>query len=281
MTIRFNGVRVKPSEAINSATYIDPIGDSKVAMLLHMEGANNSTTFTDKSYSPLVVTAGGNAKISTSASKFGGSSASFDGSNSYLSFTKSPEFIFGSDDFTIEGWVNFNSLATYQSIYGQYDIGLDFVNSTTMVIGYNATPGGFAFTVPTMSTGTWYHFAIVRSSGFIRFYWNGTQSGSAFSAPGMNNSYNTVVIGKNGPAQNYYYFDGYLDEFRVSKGIARYTSNFTPSATAFPNADGSVELPSTASVGEAVYSSDAAYICTSASPVTWKQFSQTGNNVTP
>jgi hypothetical protein len=247
-----------------------------------MDGANNSTTFTDKSYSPKTITAYGNAKISTAQSKFGGASAAFDGNGDYIEFDRGADFQFGAGDFTIEGWVNLNSLANYQSVFGGYDIGFDIQNSTTLVVGYNAMGGGFmSRTVSTISTGTWYHWAMSKTAGTFRLFWNGVQQGASAVAPTMNNTVAKWVIGKNATNNSSHHLNGYVDEVRVTKGLGRYTSNFTPSTSAFPNADGSVELPSTASVGETVYSSDKAYICTSASPVTWKQFSQTGNNVIP
>jgi hypothetical protein len=257
------------------------MGESQVSLLLHGDGANNSTTITDNSYAPKTVTAYGNAKISTAQSKFGGASIAFDGNGDYLMFAKTSDFVFGSGDFTIEGWVNLNSLASYQSVYGQVDIGLDIVNSTTIVIGYNATPGGFARTVPTISTDTWYHFAIVRASGYINSFWNGNLVGSAINGP-TSNVYNYApVIGQNYEGSNTYFLNGYLDEFRITKGLARYTSNFTPSATAFPNADGTASLPSSPSVGDVVYSNSFSYVCTSTSPVTWKRFLQSGADYVP
>ena len=280
MTINFNGVRIKPCAApvnSNTATYIQPVGDSTVSLLLHMDGANNSTTFTDKSYSPKTVTAYGNAKISTAASKFGGSSAAFDGNGDYLMW---PKTNIGSSDFTIEGWVNLNSLASYQSVFGGIDIGLDVQNSTTIVMGYNATPGGFARTVPTISTGTWYHFAISRTSGTIRIFWNGTQAGASVSSATMNNTSTNWVIGRNSESAAQYYLNGYVDEFRITIGSGRYTSNFTPSASAFTNADGSAELPATPAVGNVVYSDTGIYVCSSSSPVIWKKFDGAPQTIT-
>lgn len=282
MAINFNGVRIKPCATVNSntATYTQPVGDSTVSLLLHMDGANNSTTFTDKSYTPKTVTAFGNAKISTAQSKFGGASAVFDGNGDYIEFDRGTDLQFGAGDFTIEGWVNLSSLASYQSIFGGYDIGLDVQNSTTLVVGYNATPGGFmSRTVSTISTGTWYHWAMSKTSGTFRLFWNGVQAGASAVAPAMNNTVVKWVIGKNATNNSSHYLNGYVDEVRVTKGLGRYTANFTPSASAFTNADGSAELPSNPIVGQAVYSDDRAYICTSASPVTWKVFDQAGRNI--
>jgi hypothetical protein len=288
MTIKFNGVRVKPSEAVNTntATYLDPIGDPKVSLLLHMDGANNSTTFTDKSYSPKTITAYGNAKISTAQSKFGGASAAFDGSGDYLTFPASSDTDFGSGDLTIEGWVRLNTVS-YQVIVNKYnagvvaDIGLGINSSTSLLLTLNSTPGGIARTVPTILADTWYHFAIVKSGSSVMIFWNGTQAGDSVTAASVTNGASYWSIGSESWNSPTGFLNGYLDEFRITKGLARYTSNFTPSTSAFSDAGVAAYLPATASVGETVYSSDAAYICTSTSPVTWKQFSQTGNNIIP
>jgi hypothetical protein len=288
MTIKFNGVRVKPSESVNTntATYLDPIGDPKVSLLLHMDGANNSTTFTDKSYSPKTITVHGGAKISTAQSKFGGASAAFDGSGDYLTFPASSDTDFGSGDLTIEGWVRLNTVS-YQVIVNKYnngvagDIGLAINNSTSLLLSLNNTPYGIARTVPTILADTWYHFAVVKNGSDIMVFWNGTQAGASVTAATVFNGASYWSIGSESWNAPQGFLNGYLDEFRITKGLARYTANFTPPTSAFPDAGVAAYLPTTASVGETVYSSDAAYICTSASPVTWKQFSQTGNNIIP
>jgi len=262
-------------------TYVATMGDSSVSLLLHMEGANNSTTFTDKSYSPKTVTAYGNAKISTAASKFGGSSAAFDGNGDYIEFDRGADLQFGAGDFTIEGWVNLNSLATYQSVFGGYDIGFDIQNSTTIVVGYNAMGGGFmSRTVSTISTGTWYHWAMSKTAGTFRLFWNGVQQGASAVAPTMNNTVAKWVIGKNATNNSSHHLNGYVDEVRVTKGLGRYTSNFTPSTSAFANADGSDQLSANATaVGDTIYSSDGIYACSSTSPLTWKKYASTPTTI--
>ncbi len=248
-----------------------------------MEGSNNSTTFTDNSYSPKTVTAYGDAKISTTKSKFGGSSAVFDGSGDYIMWPKTTNI--GSSEFTIEGWVNLNSLGSYQTVFGGTEIGFDIAGSTSITLGYNAIPGGFPATVPTISTGVWYHFAITGgiSSGsrMIRTFWNGSLLSNTFSSPTTSNLATNYVIGRNAESVAQHYLNGYVDEVRVTIGRAHYTASFTPPTQPFANADGSASLPSSPSVGDLVYSDSLAYVCTSTSPVTWRRFLQAGNNITP
>ncbi len=289
MTIKFNGVRVIPSaggSGGNTVTYNGSMGDSQVSLLLHGDGANNSTTITDNSYAPKTVTAYGNAKISTAQSKFGGASIAFDGNGDYLIFPASSDTDFGSEDMTIEGWIRLNTVS-YHTIFnkngaGASDIGFAIVNSTTIGLGLNNTGGGISRTVPTIQSNVWYHFAIVKSGSDVVLYWNGTQAGAAITGvTSINNNVPYWAIGTDSWNALGYYFNGYLDEFRITKGLARYTSNFTPSATAFPNADGTASLPSSPSVGDVVYSNSFSYVCTSTSPVTWKRFLQSGADYVP
>ena len=257
-----------------SSTYIATVGDSSVSLLLHMNGANNSTTFTDNSYTPKAATVSGNAKISTTDSKFGGSSGYFDGNGDQFYYSYNNDFNLSTGDFTIEGWVNPSSLASQMCPIAKHQTTISqdwqfyIINSTT--IGFAAS-GLVTRTVPTITTGTWYHFAVVKLSGNTSIYWNGIRQGATF-ANVPTNSVAAVVIGADRLNAIQYPFHGYIDEIRVSKGIARYSADFTPSATAFANPDGSAELPAAPVAGDVVYSDTGIYVCSSASPVVWKKF---------
>ena len=105
---------------------------------------------------------------------------------------------------------------------------------------YNGSSGATAaykeFTVPTMSTGTWYHLAVVRSSGSINVYFNGTVSSSGALSDTKNlidGSVTGIYVGTNSLGANAN-FDGYIDELRITQK-ARYTSNFTAPTKEFPN----------------------------------------------
>jgi len=271
-----------------SSTYIEaPAADPLVTLLLHMNGTNNSVTFTDKSYSTKSITAFGDAKIVTTTSKFGGASASFDGTGDYLFVPYSSDFDFSAGDFTIEGWVNLNSLATQVALIGKHhqsfasNIVFFITNSTTVTL-YGPGSVSTARTVPTISTGVWYHWAIVRSGSSTLIFWNGTQAGASISGSFTNSTSVGLTIGGHRENSIQETLNGYLDEVRISR-VARYTSNFTPSTTAFPNADSTLEaslLPSTPSVGDIVYSNKGFYVCSSASPVSWKEYSLTPSTVT-
>lgn len=220
----------------------DPSFDD-VSLLVHMNGSNGSTTFTDSSKNALAVTASGNAQVSTTTSVAGGSSLALDGNNDFLTIATNALFDF-SGDFTIELFAYFNSLATGQTIIGRWGasqrcflFGVDSSTSMTFVTGNNGSIDQIITRTPpvTLSTNTWYHFAATRSGSTVRFFVNGTQAGADATATGNCTGTQSVKIGVNGDG-DVSDVDGYIDEVRITKGVARYTANFTPPAAPFPDA---------------------------------------------
>lgn len=211
---------------------------ANVSLLLHGDGADNGTVFTDNSPSPKTVTAYGDAKTSTAQSKFGGTSIFFDGNGDYLVSPSNSAFQFGTGDFTIEAWVYIPTgiSGSYAAIcdirsspYGNGAV-LFKLNSSRQLGYYGATETNTTATVP---LSTWTHVAISRSSGTTRLFISGDLSATV--ADGDNKSINGCYIGRvydnAHPA-----FSGYIDELRITKGVARYTANFTPPAAPFLDA---------------------------------------------
>ena len=188
----------------------------------------------------------GNAQIDTAQSKFGGSSALFDGTNDYLttSLTYSQ-----ADDFTIEGWVRFNALPSTIHMFASDDdsssqyVGVQNSSGTYLLIGA-VNEGGANFyrnmTIPsTPSTGVWYHWAMVKSGSTLEFFWDGTLLTTQHSVAGtMTSGKGWDSVGRIGRWAGVadYTPNGWLDEVRFSS-TARYTSGFTPSTTPFVNDD--------------------------------------------
>lgn len=213
---------------------------SSVSLLLHMDGSNGSTTFTDASNNALTVTANGNAQISTAQSKFGGASGYFDGTGDYLQLQYSSLFnLSASINWTIELWFNSASFSAVSALiskdtYGSsFDWAIIIDNSTTLKCFTQSTSSTLAVTVPAMSTGTWYHVALVNIGNTSTFYLNGVGYGSQnMYITNDSQSYLTIgCIGWNNPG---YLFNGYIDDLRVTKGVARYTASFTPPTAPFP-----------------------------------------------
>ena len=208
---------------------------SNVSLLLHGDGANGSTTIIDNSPSPKTVTAFGDAQISTTQSKFGGASIAFDGTDDYLAAASSADFAFGTGDFTIEFWAHFQLSAAYQifvatKLLGTFTDGWSAFVSPSGAIGMYSN--GFIVQGGSLSSGGFYHIAVTRASGLVRAFANGSQVGTTASNT-QNFTRNGLAVGANvGGTET---LNGYIDDLRVTKGVARYTSNFTPPTAPFPN----------------------------------------------
>lgn len=222
---------------------------SNVSLLLPFTGVNQSTIFADNSSYGAVVTATGNAQISTAQSATGGSSALFDGTGDGLVINSANQFDFGSSDFTIELWVYPTALAgqsrcllTKGWVSGTFaGPWLIYYDSTGNTYSFYSSADGTNWNIvsnliirsaPTLNT--WAHIAVTRSGSTFRTFYNGVLTNSATSsATVIANANHKVGIGAdaNGTANG---FAGYIDEVRLTKGIARYTSSFTPSTTPFP-----------------------------------------------
>jgi hypothetical protein len=178
----------------------------------------------------------GNAQISTAQSKFGGSSMLFDGTGDWLRAPSGPITSL-EGDFTAEGWVYLSSTAAAWPVFTVGDS-----NGSTGIELYRATSNGkwrvysnnTSQIDSTTSTGTesWVHLAVTRYSGVVKLFVNGINEGSTWSTTGTFSG--AVYVG----AEFYggsvtVAANGYIQDLRITKGIARYTSNFTPPTTAF------------------------------------------------
>ncbi len=226
------------SHAALAGFYGDPSYGS-VSLLLPGNGPNGSTTILDYSRSPQIITAVGNAQISTAQSKFGGSSILFDEVGDYLTVPVSTNMSLGTGDFTIECWVRF-AVSTVGNGQGIYQLSNGYLNSAVRgpALGVENSVGDWAIyhgttftqsgTVPT--AGVWYHTALVRSSGTTKLYVGGTSIISVADTTNYTDQY--FVVG--GWYSTAFLLNGYIDDLRITKGVARYTANFTPPAAAFP-----------------------------------------------
>lgn len=227
---------------------------SKVSLLLHMDGANNSTTFTDSSPNALTVSVFGGAKISTAQSKFRGASGLFNGSTDYLTVPYSSLFEIGSGDVTIECWVyvtsapsNAYDIATTNQAVSGNGWGLRLGSNMRPLFIFN-TGGNTGYTEVTatsaISLNTWTHLAGVRYGNNIYIYVNGVSANTPTAVSGTQYStFTGLSIGRNATNASWYYA-GYIDELRVTKGLARYTSNFSVPTAPFPDQVGvSSSLP--------------------------------------
>ena len=201
-----------------------------VSLLLKGNGTNGSTTIIDSSPSPKTVTAFGNAQISTAQSKFGGASIAFDGTGDYLNINSDSAFGYGLSDFTIETWVYRNVSSSVQVITDQRAGATTqlaptlYINATTL---FYYTNGGNRITGGVVPASQWVHIALSRSGTSTKLFINGLQGGSTYAD--TNNYIDSPVrVGGANDGSSVASLNGYLDDLRITKGVARYTSNFTP-----------------------------------------------------
>lgn len=235
MRIRAPGV--KPAGAA-----VVPSGDpyfSQVSLLMHMDGTAGAASFVDVKGN--TVARLGSPLLSATSSKFGPTSISLNGVDQALTFSNTT-FDFGAGDYTVEGYILPKaSNASYQTILGNSwgwqlylrNNTLEFYTSNSATYGtYSLTSG---MTTPALVvSNTWNHFAVVRKGTQLTLYVNGALGATGTLTGSMPAPVYTASIGAlyNGTAYGYF-FNGSVDEVRVTKGFARYTGAFTPSAQAF------------------------------------------------
>lgn len=215
---------------------------ANVVALLHMDGAGGSNAFVDEKGHAF--TAFGGAQIDTAQSKFGGASALFDGTGDLVSSADHADWDLGSGDFTIECWVRPAStaaaglIATKRAsgaVYGPFGIYMDAGGAAGFLISVNGASWGVNILTGTgvFTAGTWAHVALCRSGNTFYTFVNGTSTGTASLSGSLFVNTGPLCIGANGDAS--VSFDGNIDDFRITKGIARYTAGFSPPAKAFPS----------------------------------------------
>lgn len=239
------------------------------ALLLHLDGTNESTTILDSSQYGAVWSMFGGSFISTTESMFGGASLLCPGTSSQNQpcGATGPQpvaggpFDFGIGDFTIEGWFypldthDINSLIVVWSC-GDFDTGTGhrvFIaqpQSGNTVFGgvtyQNFEHGGTWVVNGPLNTGDncivngWNHFAVVRYGNVLQLYVNGVGGAVPYTivdptVPAITfDSGTNITLGYDSfSGIQDTYFDGYIDEVRVTKGLARYTANFTAPTAAF------------------------------------------------
>ncbi len=205
---------------------------SNVSLLIKADGEDNSTTFVDSSNN-FAISRIGNTKISTDQSKFGGSSVYFDGNGDYLTAADTVAFNFGTGNFTVECWVYLPSLGsgyrTFCTTAGPNDFqGFYFGHNGGQLVFL--VGGGSRWDVAiengSISANTWTHVCGVRNGNVFTTYINGVQAGSQTLSIMLTNTNNLISVGGRSNATQW--TNGYIDDLRVTKGIARYTANFTP-----------------------------------------------------
>jgi len=218
-------------------------------LLLPFDGANGATTTSDSSGSNHSVTFAGTAQISTSRSKFGASSLLLDGNSDYVNISAHSGFDFGTGDFTVECWVYAETTSAYYPSFFSSVTGWSsgaachrYDNSgQSNKFSLHFWPSDpFLSTTNTFSHDTWYHYALTRSGNTWRMFIDGVQEASGTNSGSYNMGLGGLRVGQSVWDGANGYFKGNVDDIRLTKGIARYTSAFTPPTAAHLTSAGDV-----------------------------------------
>lgn len=207
----------------------------KVLVLIPCFGPNNGVIFRDVGPLRLPLSIAGDAKTVTTLSKFYGSSGYFDGNGDYLSANDQAFVLSG--DYTFEAWIYVTSLAaqvglifvgTYGSDSSRTQLALD-TNGQLIFYGSSGTTARFDVksAIGAIATGQWYHVAGSLQGTSARLFINGVLVNSATASGAIGtSSYAAFGYGRLGLGNRF--LPGYLQDVRITKGLARYTANFTP-----------------------------------------------------
>lgn len=178
------------------------------------------------------VTVNGDAKLSTAVKKFGTASLALDGTGDYVTVASNPDFNFGTGDWTVELWA-------YRSVTGVVQTLFDYRPSAGTYFQINlgstgvtrfAVNGATVISGPNLVTNTWTHIAVSKVSNVTRMFVNGTVVATTY-ADTNNYGQATIYIGATNTGASA--FGGNIDDLRITKGIARYTTTFTVPTSAF------------------------------------------------
>ena len=227
-----------------TGTTVGELNFHKVKLLLPLNGSNSATSASDLSNDNRTITfSGSNANISTAQSKFGGSSLYIGGDGSKIEI--GADGLDATGDFTFECWIYDTSVDNYPQLA---------INSSSngffLYLGNGATSGSSKVlrhwnggSVTNFSTelpqSQWYHFALVRSGSTVKLYINGTADSTTRTDSGtyLMGQSSTLSIGADGAGND---FRGYINDLRITNGLARYTTNFTPPTSAHLTSSGDI-----------------------------------------
>jgi hypothetical protein len=235
-----SGIRIIKSQALATSAFTPPTAPVSASTV----GWNGSSTAISGTCSLLlnftnagvvdataknVLETVGNAQISTTQSKWGGGSISFDGTGDWLLAGGSLSDLtnFGAGNFTLEAWVNFSNISSGRYFCGKWassNIGFTWYYESNLM-GFAFTTNGTSITDVTRSwtpsTGVWYYVAITRNGADLKFYVDGSQIGATYNI-GTSSIYastSTFAVGQRGDGVGP--MNGYIDDFRITKGLVR------------------------------------------------------------
>ena len=222
---------------------------SNVSLLIQANGNVGTSAFADSSQTNLPLSVVGTPVISDTQSKFNGKSIYFDGSSAIIGELTAANHFPAGQDYTIEFWL-YRIGGDYASGIGDYGGTSGFMafsDGSSTYYAQHFAPGGSASRYwsifDSSPTNTWTHFALVNQGDVKSAYRDGTLVGTAsYNVAGpLANGTNFIYVGcgdyyytNNTSTPNpHYYTTGYIDQYRITNGVARYTENSTPPTEAF------------------------------------------------
>jgi hypothetical protein len=212
---------------------LDPYWGS-VVLNLQMDGVDSSSLFVDDKLHTM--TPYGNVRLSTTQKKHGTASGFFDGSGDYLR-TSSADFSLPSD-FTVELWAYIQTMPTSDSWPGSW-----YNHSVLVTLGSPGAGDGWGLLLGAttlifqsndsqvisvahnLNINSWHHLAITRTGNIFRLFIDGVLLKSVTTSATLGSGSGLFIGGETGEGA---WFSGYLDDIRITKGVSRYTSDFTP-----------------------------------------------------
>jgi hypothetical protein len=219
---------------------------SNVILLLHGNGADGSTTIIDSSPLSNAMQPVGNVQISTEQSKFGGSSIKFDGNGDGLAspannFKKLWSFASVNHPVTVELWIRVLQLPTAGNVcrfitssanpvFGGQTVYFQFDSEGRVCLTSNS-PASILYSEQVISVNTWHHIAVVVNSinSYVFIDGVGTQSIEGFGPNASDTApSNALFIGFDTTVGGNFNFNGYINDLRITRRIARYEDDFSP-----------------------------------------------------
>ena len=236
-------VRIVAGTAVYTSNFTPPTAPLTAITNTSLLLQGTDAGIIDKAQSAKSVKLLGNTKSSTTQTKFLSSSMAFDGTSDYIAFTSD---LYGwAGDFAVEAWVYHTSFSQYSNaIYttgANGSLGADFfelgANSSGryQVFWGAGTPLILAPVSDAVPLNTWSHIALTRSGSTLRLYLNGSESASTTKSGALPSSttdrsfIGTQAYSAGAATRSFY---GYMSDVRLTKGLARYTANFTPPTAA-------------------------------------------------
>jgi len=234
--------RVVKGTAVYTADFTPPTAPLTAITNTSLLLSGTNAGIIDKSQSVKTITLNGDVKSSTTQSKYLTSSMYFDGNSDYLMVPAEDSFELGSGDYTIECWVNISAAASVGGIFAK---GTPSTTANSWSLEFNSTNNYVSFWMHSASssayiitgsqnikTSNWIHIAVTKSGNDTKMFVDGVQDGSTYTSAYTVAKGGNLYLGAGAYAPTTRTITGYISDFRITKGLARYTSNFTPPTAA-------------------------------------------------